>query len=261
MPPKSVLVVKDSTRLLDCPGDPMAVDARDRLMLALDIMPDDSVELLRFVESLGDDIRIVKVGWPLIMRWDLSSTVRAFRSQKKRVFLDAKFADLEAWAKDLVKQCEDLGVEFLTVNHGWATVEAAVQGKSPGSNLTLLTLTLLTSLDQQELRDQGIMKSVEDIVIDRALKAQSIGCDGVIASGKEAAEIRRRAGDKLVIVTPGIRPAGAGVDDHRRVATPATAIAGGADYLVVGRPITEAKNPRDAARAILAEMQAAFNAR
>lgn len=239
----------------------MNVTARERLMLALDIIPGDSVDLWRFVDSLGDGVRIVKIGWPLIMRLDLRDMVKTLRNKNKRVFLDAKFADLGAWAQDLVRQCEDLGVEFLTVNHGWATVEAAVQAKSSGSNLKIFTLTLLTSLDQQELREQGITKSVQEIVISRALKAQAIGCDGVIASGQESAAIRDRAGDKLLIVTPGIRPSGSSTDDHRRVATPYSAITAGADYLVVGRPITQAPDPHAAAESIIQDMQAAFDAR
>lgn len=238
----------------------MPIDARDRLILALDVIPDDSAELLYFIDSLEDTVRIVKVGWPLIIRLGLPDALRALK-KKRRVFLDAKFTDLEAWAKDLIRQCEDLGVEFVTVNHGWATVEAAVQGKRAGSGLKIFTLTLLTSLDEQELRAQSITKSVEEIVIDRALKAQSIGCDGVISSGKEAAAIRARTGDKFLIVTPGIRPSGTSSDDHRRIATPSAAIAAGADYLVIGRPITQAHVPREAARGILREMQAAFDAR
>jgi orotidine-5'-phosphate decarboxylase len=239
----------------------MTINARERLMLALDIIPDDPVDLLRFVDSLDDVISIVKVGWPLIIRWDLPNAVRALRNKNKRVFLDAKFTDLGAWAMDLVRQCEDLGVEFMTVNHGWNTVEAAVKGKSSGSKLKIFTLTLLTSLDQRELREMGIMKPVEEVVLERALQAQSIGCDGVISSGKEVSAIRRKAGDNFLIVTPGIRPAGGNSDDHRRVATPSGAIQAGADYLVVGRPITASPDPRKAALEVIAEMQRAFDAK
>ena len=239
----------------------MRVIANDRLILALDIVPDDSAELLAFVDSLTDVIRIVKIGWPLILRWDLSSAVRAMRGKNKRVFLDAKFADVESVARTLVSRCEELGVEFLTINHGWATVEAAVQTRSHGSSLKIFTITLLTNFDEEELRAQGIRKSVEEIVVERAVKAQKIGCDGVIASGREAAAIRKVTGDDFLIVTPGIRPSGVSVNDHRRAVTPSEAIAGGADYLVVGRPITNATNPRQAALDVLEEMQAAFDAR
>lgn len=264
MPAKGVasqVVVNRSTTLLDRPGDLMVVKARERLILALDNVPDDLVELLEFVDTLDEVIDIVKVGWPLIIRLGLPEAIRALRQKNKRIFLDAKFTDLGAWAKDLVQRCEGLGVEYMTVNHGWATVDAAVRGKSAKSELKIFTLTLLTSLDQRELQEQGITKSVEEIVIARALQAKEIGCDGVIASGKEAAAIRNAVGPEFLIVTPGIRPAGSGADDHRRVATPSASIAAGADYLVVGRPITEAPNPRAAALDILAEMQAAFNAR
>lgn len=235
-------------------------DPRDRLMLALDIIPENPVDLLDLIDSLEDTVRIVKVGWPLIMRWGLPDALRQL-VRKKRVFLDAKFTDLGAWAKDLVRQCEDIGVEFITINHGWATVEAAVKGRSAGSSLKIFTLTLLTSIDQDELRAQGITKSVHQMVIDRALEAQKIGCDGVIASGKEAAAIREETGDDFLIVTPGIRLAGASVDDHRRVATPTAAIKAGANYLVVGRPIMESPDKRKAALDILAEMKSAFEAK
>src|SRR5258708_4150933 len=119
----------------------MAVKARERLMLALDKVPDDLVELLEFVDKLDDVVDIVKVGWPLIIRLGLPGAIQALRAKGKRIFLDAKFTDLGAFAKDLVGKCEDLEVEFLTVNHGWATVEAAVSGKSTKSGLKIFTLT------------------------------------------------------------------------------------------------------------------------
>jgi len=240
----------------------LPTDARDRLILALDVIPDDDPgELPKFLGSLGHTISVVKIGWPVIMRMDLHEAIKTVRNSGKEVFLDAKFTDLDSGAKDIVRRCEDKDVRFLTVNHSWATVEAAVSAKSAASKLKIFTLTLLTGLDRDELREQGIQKSVEEIVIERARKAQSIGCDGVISSGKEVAALRERVGDKFLIVTPGIRPSGAKADDHRRVATPTAAIMAGANYLVVGRPITQSPDPCAAALKILEEMQAAFDSR
>ncbi|MEK9142993.1 MAG: orotidine 5'-phosphate decarboxylase / HUMPS family protein, partial [Nitrospirota bacterium] len=124
-----------------------------------------------------------------------------------------------------------------------------------------LAVTVLTNFDTHDLHDMGIQRSVQDLVMARALLASEVGCDGVVASGEEPAILRPKVGPRFLIVTPGVRPAGKGVDDHHRATTPTQAISAGADYLVVGRPIRDASDPAAAAAAILAEMQAAFDAR
>jgi orotidine-5'-phosphate decarboxylase len=135
-----------------------------------------------------------------------------------------------------------------------------VEGRA-GSALKLLAVTVLTNFDDHDLREMGIQRSIQDLVTARALLASEIGCDGVIASGREATAIRQKVGPRFMIVTPGVRPAGKGTDDHARVTTPSQAIAEGADYLVIGRPIRDAADPPAAVEAIVAEMQAAFDAR
>ena len=124
-----------------------------------------------------------------------------------------------------------------------------------------LPVTLLTSLNEEDLKEQGINVSVEEFVVKKAIKAKQVGCDGIIASGREVELIRRAVGDDFLIITPGIRPAGEATQDHKRAVTPRDSILAGADYLVVGRPITQASSPRDAAESIIGEMQAAFDKR
>jgi len=153
-----------------------------------------------------------------------------------------------------------MGVEFLTVHANRKALTAAVEGRA-GSALKLLAVTVLTNFDDHDLREMGIQRSIQDLVTARALLASEIGCDGVIASGREATAIRQKVGPRFMIVTPGVRPAGKGTDDHARVTTPSQAIAEGADYLVIGRPIRDAADPPAAVEAIVAEMQAAFDAR
>ncbi|MGH7146660.1 MAG: orotidine-5'-phosphate decarboxylase, partial [Nitrospiraceae bacterium] len=156
-----------------------------------------------------------------------------------------------------------MGVDFLTVHANRKALAAAVDGRGARreDGLKLLAVTVLTNFDANDLRDMGIQWTVADLVVARAKLAREVGCDGVIASGEEPAAIRQRVGGGFLIVTPGIRPAGTGADDHARVTTPAQAITAGADYLVVGRPIRDATDPEAAAAAIAREMQTAFDAR
>jgi len=153
-----------------------------------------------------------------------------------------------------------MGVEFLTIHANRKALTAALEGRR-GTDLKLLAVTVLTNFDSGDLRDIGVQWSVADLVAARAKLAAEVGCDGVVASGAEPKAIRQKVGGELLIVTPGIRPAGIGTDEHARIATPAEAIQAGADYLVVGRPIRDAATPGEAAKAIIAEMQAAFDAR
>jgi orotidine-5'-phosphate decarboxylase len=177
-----------------------------------------------------------------------------------RVFLDLKFLDIEETVRRATARVASMGVDFLTVHANRKALTAAVQGRE-GSALKLLAVTVLTNFDSNDLRDMGIQRTVQDLVTARALLASEVGCDGVVASGEEAAAIRQKVGPRFTLVTPGVRPAGKGVDDHARATTPTQTISAGADYLVIGRPIRDAADPAVTVAGIVAEMQTAFDAR
>lgn len=245
----------------------MSIQASERLIVALDfphdpadprriIEPDDAY---RIVDTLGDSVEIVKVGWALYLVGH-NEVVKGLRERGKRVFLDLKFGDIGETIRRLVAVAIRSQVEFTTVNTEFQTVRAAVDA-AQGSDLSILTLTVLTSLDEADLQEQGIEMSVKDYVLYKTRKAEESGCHGVIASGREAWAIREMVRPEFLIVTPGIRPSGSKPDDHKRSTTPTAAIEAGSDYLVVGRPITLSDDPRGAANAILDEMQTAFDRR
>jgi orotidine-5'-phosphate decarboxylase len=173
------------------------------------------------------------------------------------VFLDAKLLDIPNTVERATASAAALGATFLTV-HGAdrKTLDAAVRGRA-GASTRLLAITVLTSLDEADLREQGIAASAEEMVVRRAQLAAQAGFEGVVASPREANAIRAALGEALLIVTPGIRPAGGDAADQARIATPQDAIRAGADYLVVGRPITAAPDPLEAAKAILRDMELA----
>jgi orotidine-5'-phosphate decarboxylase len=231
--------------------------ARDRLIFALDVPSADEAE--RLLDRLKGHVSFVKVGLELytVAGPDM---VKRLVDRKMRIFLDLKFLDIEETVRRATARVASMGVEFLTVHANRKALTAAVEGRA-GSALKLLAVTVLTNFDDHDLREMGIQRSIQDLVTARALLASEIGCDGVIASGREATAIRQKVGPRFMIVTPGVRPAGKGTDDHARVTTPSQAIAEGADYLVIGRPIRDAADPPAAVEAIVAEMQAAFDAR
>ncbi len=233
------------------------IDARDRLILALDVPSSDEAE--RLLSRVGDLVTFVKVGLELYTAAG-PEMVRRLIARGKRVFLDLKFLDIEETVRRATAQVATMGVEMLTVHANRKALTAAVQGRG-GGPLRLLAVTVLTNFEGDDLREMGIQRTVEDLVIARAALAAEVGCDGVVASGEEPAVIRRKVGSRLLIVTPGVRPTGTSRDDHARTTTPAQAISAGADYLVVGRPIRDAADPAEAAATILAEMQTAFDAR
>lgn len=233
------------------------IAARDRLILALDVP--SSVEADRLLDHVHDQIGFVKIGLELYTAAGPDMVKRVI-DRGKRVFLDLKFLDIEETVRRATTRVAAMGVEFLTVHANRKALAAAVQGRG-NSSLKLLAVTVLTNFDSQDLRDMGIQHSVQELVSARALLASEVGCDGVVASGEEAGVLRPKVGPRFLIVTPGVRPAGKGVDDHARVTTPTQTIAAGADYLVIGRPIRDAADPAAAAAAILSEMQAAFDAR
>ena len=179
-------------------------------------------------------------------------------SKKKKIFLDFKFLDIGATVEKGVASAVTLGGDFLTVHAERDAMAGAVQGRGGDKRLKLLAVTVLTSWDEETLRDFGIESDVETLVLSRAEKAALAGFDGVVASAKEAAAIRARFGDALQIVTPGVRPQGSSTNDQKRVVTPAAAIKVGADYLVVGRPILAASSPQKAATDIVSEIEQSF---
>ncbi len=219
---------------------------------------EDACEL---ADYLGDLVEIVKVGWPLFMVSG-NQVVRRLKERGKSVFLDLKIGDIAETIKRLVNVIKDeeisRDIDFTTVDTSIQAVEAAVKAKGTAA-FKVLTITLLTSLDKSDLELLGYTNSVEDYVLRKTRAAKAVGCEGIVASGREAAMIRKEVGDDFLIVTPGIRPTGIDSNDHKRATTPTDAIRSGADYLVIGRPITRAKEPKDAVKAILDEMQNAFD--
>jgi orotidine-5'-phosphate decarboxylase len=231
-------------------GEPPAPRS-PRLMVALDVPTvDDARRLATLLSGLPV---IYKIGLELIYAGGLD-LVREFVAGGRSIFLDAKLLDIPNTVERATASAAALGVSFLTI-HGTdgKTLDAAVRGRG-GAPMKLLAVTVLTSLDSADLRQQGIAASPEDMVLHRAELAAKAGFDGVVASPHETRAIRETRGPELLIVTPGIRPAGAAAADQARIATPAEAIAAGADHIVVGRAITAAKDPFQAARAILTEI-------
>ncbi len=243
------------------PNSESKVDARERLILALDMPSLQEAE--RLLDRVADGVQFVKIGLELFTTIG-PRVVQQVLARGKRVFLDLKFLDIEETVRRATTQVAEMGVEFLTVHANRKALKAALearQGSKSGSRLKLLAVTVLTNFDNQDLREMGIQLSVAKLVAARAKLAAEVGCDGVVASGEEPAVIRKQAGPGLLIVTPGIRPTDRGRDEHARVTTPSEAIKAGSDYLVVGRPIRDAGDPRAAAEAIVQEMQAAFDLR
>lgn len=238
-----------------------SVNARDRLILALDVPSGEEAD--RLLSRVDHAVGFVKIGLELYAATG-PEFVRRLIGHGKRVFLDLKFLDIEETVRRATAVVAEMGVDFLTVHANRKALKAAVEGRGESrtsSGLKLLAVTVLTNFDAGDLRDLGIQRSVIDLVTARANLAAEVGCDGVVASGEEPASIRKKVGDRLLIITPGIRPAGKSGDDHARVTTPTQAIGSGADYLVVGRPIRDAADPHSAAETIIGEMQSAFDGR
>jgi len=226
----------------------------DRLILALDLPSVDDAR--RMIDAVDGTVRFYKIGLQLQYAGGLGLAEELARSGRK-VFLDSKFLDIPEQVRGGVASVARMGVTFLTVHANRQMFAAAAAGRGDAP-LRLLFVTVLTSLDAGDLAEAGFSGSVADLVLLRARQAVAAGADGIVASPEEAAAVRALAGDRLTIVTPGIRPAGTSLDDQKRIATPAAAIRAGADHLVVGRPITRAADPAGAARAVLDEIAAAL---
>jgi len=232
----------------------MASSARDRLIVALDLPDVAAAE--QAVAELGDAVSFYKVGYELVLAGGFQFAADLARSGKK-LFFDLKLHDIANTVARATERVAAVGATFLTVHGFPATMRAAVEGRGK-SGLKLLAVTVLTSWNDADLKDSGYSVGVRDLVLRRAEQARALGVDGVIASAAEAADLRRAVGSSFLIVTPGIRPAGGEAGDQKRVMTPAAAIKAGADHIVVGRPVVEAKNRKAAAQAIVAEIEAAL---
>jgi orotidine-5'-phosphate decarboxylase len=230
-------------------------EAGRRLIVALDVPNVEEAKAL--IEALGDSVGVYKIGLELLFSGGFE-LARELASQSRSVFIDAKLLDIEATVERATAAIARTGAEFLTVHALDAkTLDAAVRGRA-GSKLRLLGVTVLTNLDRDDLKEQGVDRSPKELAVYRAMLAQEAGLDGVVASGEEAAALRQALGPGVLIVTPGIRPKGAERHDQTRSITPAEAVAAGADYIVVGRPITRAPDPRSAAEAIVREIASAL---
>jgi orotidine-5'-phosphate decarboxylase len=227
---------------------------RERLIIALDTPAGGEARSL--VERIGDRATIYKIGMELAYAGGLKLAPE-LASAGKQVFLDLKLHDIPNTVERATAQAAKLGASFLTVHAYPQTMRAAVAG-ARGSGMRILAVTVLTSYDDADLFDACGRFGVVETVRRRAEQAQALGVDGLVASAGEAALVRQTVGQSMVLVTPGIRPAGAAAGDQKRVATPAEAIRNGADYLVVGRPVTQAQDPGAAAEAVVAEIARAL---
>lgn len=223
------------------------IDPRDRLMLALDVpSPDEARDL---VELLGDEVRFYKIGLQLFLSGGYFQLADWLKEREKRVFADLKLFDVPQTVASAVRQLRTRDVDFVTAHGNDAILRAAVD--AAGGDLGILAVTVLTSLDEADMRDLGFRTEISEVVKSRARRAAEIGCAGVVASGLEAAAIRALVPDDFRLVIPGIRPAAtAGTDDQKRTVDVEDAFAAGADYIVIGRPIRNAPDPRAAAAAV-----------
>ena len=228
------------------------MDPRDRLIVALDVASVDRAETL--IQRLGDAVAFYKIGYQLAFAGGLRLAETLVGAGKK-VFLDLKLHDIGNTVAKGVESVARSGASFLTVHAYPQTMRAAVAARPEG--LRILAVTVLTSYDNADLAEAGYVGAVSDLVMRRAMQARETGVDGLVCSAEEAAALRPAIGAQMTLVTPGIRPMGAASGDQKRIMTPAAAIAAGADYLVVGRPILEASNQRGAATAIIAEIATA----
>jgi orotidine-5'-phosphate decarboxylase len=226
------------------------IPSRERLIFALDVPDADAAR--RTVDRLGDSVVFYKLGLELMMAGGYFELLDWMTARGKLIFADLKFFDIPATVANAVRNLNGRGVTFTTVHGNQGIMEAAAEA---AKDVKVLAVTVLTSLDRGDLDDLGFQCDVERLVVSRAKRALATGVHGVVSSGMEAEAIRRELGPKLLVVTPGIRPVdNRPADDQKRVLTPARAFELGADYIVVGRPIRDAADPRAAAEAIQAEI-------
>jgi orotidine-5'-phosphate decarboxylase len=229
------------------------IEPRDRLIVALDLPSVAAADAM--VARLGDAISFYKIGYQLAFAGGLAVAERLVGAGKQ-VFLDLKLHDIGNTVAKGVESVARSGAAFLTVHAYPQTMKAAVDARG-SSNLRILAVTVLTSYDDADLAAAGYDFTVAELVAERTAQARDMGVDGIVCSAEEAANLRGMVGHSMTLVTPGIRPAGSETGDQKRIMTPAAAIAAGADYLVVGRPVVAASDPRAAAQAIVDEIAAA----
>ncbi len=240
------------TSIISC----KAIPARDRLICALDVPSAD--EARRLVDLLGDACRFYKIGLELFMSGGYFDLLEWLRRRDRQVFVDLKFFDVPETVRSAVRALRDSGVTFATVHGNQSIMEAA--GRDKG-DVKILAVTVLTSLDRGDLDDLGFACDVEKLVLSRARRALEAGCDGVISSGLEAPMLKRELGERVMVVTPGIRPVeNRPADDQKRTVDVEQAFRNGADYIVVGRPIRNAPDPHAAAEAVQATIASVFGA-
>lgn len=231
-----------------------AINPKDRLIFALDLPT--KAEALEWVDRLGDAVTFYKLGFQLFMAEGYWELVEELKARGKKIFVDLKFFDVPETVKNAVANLSKRGVECCTVHGSQAILEGAVSAKG---SMQVLAVTVLTSLDRGDLEDLGFQCDVAELVYSRAKRALAIGCDGVISSGLEATRLREGLGEKLLIITPGIRPVeNRPVDDQKRTMTLVEAFNAGADHVVVGRPIRQATDPRAKALEMQAEIAGLF---
>ncbi|HFQ89905.1 MAG TPA: orotidine-5'-phosphate decarboxylase [Desulfobulbus sp.] len=231
------------------------IPVHDRLIFALDVSGPEAAKQL--VNQLGDSVSFYKLGLQLFMAGGYFELVRWLQDRGKKIFVDLKFFDVPQTVRSAVRELKKYGVSFATVHGNDSILRAAVEEKN---GLGILAVTVLTSLDQADMEDLGFRADVRDVVLSRARRALEIGCDGIVSSGLEAADIRQELGDRLVIVTPGIRPV-RNLDDQKRTVDVEEAFRNGADYIVIGRPIREPVDfatPREAAESIQERIRTLF---
>lgn len=232
----------------------MTVTARDRLIVGLDIPTIGEAETI--VKTLGDDVLFYKIGYQLAFAGGLEFA-RHLASDGKKVFLDMKLLDIDNTVAKGVENIVKMGMSMLTLHAYPKAMKAAVEA-ARGSDLCLLGVTVLTSMDAQDVIDAGYQLDSQALVLRRAEQARAAGMGGIVCSAEEASAVRKIVGPDMAIVTPGIRPAGSDRGDQKRVMTPADALSAGSSHLVVARPIVKAADPRAAALAILDEMTGAL---
>jgi orotidine-5'-phosphate decarboxylase len=235
---------------------PATIPPRDRLIVALDLPAVEQAEAM--VARLGDSVTFYKIGYQLGYAGGLA-LVRKLSDQGKKVFLDLKMHDIGNTVARGVESVAKLGATFLTVHAYPQTMKGAVEGRG-SSDLKILAVTVLTSYNEDDLHAAGFRLGVSELVEARAHQAQVLGVDGLVSSPEEVGSLRKIVGHQMRLVTPGIRPAGAATGDQKRIMTPGRAIAAGADYLVVGRPVLEATDPKAVAETIQAEIAQALGA-
>ena len=224
----------------------MDINTRDRLIFALDVPEIEQAKKL--VEELADSVSFYKIGMELMMTGHYFALLDWLVEKNKKVFVDLKLFDVPQTVAKAVKRLSQRGAYFTTVHGNQSMMEAAAAAKG---DLKILAVTALTSLDQGDLDDMGFLCDVQDLVVSRARRALAAGCDGIVASGLELERIRSEVNRKLVIVTPGIRPVeNRSTDDQKRIVSVEQAFQRGADHIVVGRPIKNAANPKQAAEMI-----------